>query len=484
MVRSVKNIFTPINRIPPEVLSLIPEHCKTDGELIELTHVCRGWREIFISRASLWTRLDCTDLEKTNVYIQRSRDSPLEISLALTAYNYGCSRDAFLLTIPHICRFKALTIRSGSSRHFLELAEYLRSPAPLLERLELLVYCQRTVVIEGTLFDGNLPSLRELRLLGLTTNLPWRSLPNLTTVDIRQVPGHEPSVTEFLDLFECAPLLREIKLVHSLPASSNAPAERTVFLTHLRSLAIYAEPPHSILLDHLHIPTGVMVTLQFDSDDRSPPPQDYFPRSLDNFSNISYITSISLDFSHRGIKIQLEGPSGGLLMGGNWVGSALTPSTSGDRTLQALNEFPLSSTETLTINQYRASIFTKNEEPIVYRTLLLMSNLRTLTLIGCSNFIFFTALDPSQNATNMVVCPNLEELILCIQGQEDVIFSRSLLEMVKERASRGAKLSTIVIACPWEVISEDELSDLKSYVSHIERDRTEYDRIEYDESSE
>ena len=475
VVRSIKNTFTPINRIPPEVLSLIPDHCKTDGDLIELTHVCRSWREIFISCAPLWTRLDCVDLDKTSVYVQRSRDSPLEISLALTTHNYECSRGAFLLTIPHIGRFKALTIRSGSSRHFLELVEYLRSPAPLLERLELVVYGQRPVVIEGVLFDGNLPSLGWLHLLRVSTNLPWRSLSNLTTVNIRQVSDHEPSVTEFLDLFECAPLLREIKLVHSLPASSDAPAGRLVFLTHLRSLAIYAEPPHSILLNHLHIPTGAMVTLEFSSDDRSPPPQDYFPRSLDNLSNISYITSINLDFSPRGIKIQLGGPSGYLLMGGNWVGSARRPPTSVHQTLQALNKLPISSTETLTINQYRVPILTENKEPIVYRTLLLMNNLRTLTLTDCFNFAFFTALDPSQNISNTVVCPNLEELILCIQEQEDVIYTRRLLEMAKERASRGAKLSTIVIACPWEVISEDELSDLRSYVSHVERDRTEYD---------
>ena len=80
MVRSIKNTFAPINRVPPEVFSLIPDHCETDEELIKLTHVCHGWREILISRASLWTPLDCRNLDKTGVYIQRSRGSPLEIS--------------------------------------------------------------------------------------------------------------------------------------------------------------------------------------------------------------------------------------------------------------------------------------------------------------------------------------------------------------------------------------------------------------------
>ena len=71
LVRSMKNTFAPINRVPREVFSLIPEYCKTDEALVALTHVCRGWREQFVSRSSLWTSLDCTNVEKTRVYLKR-----------------------------------------------------------------------------------------------------------------------------------------------------------------------------------------------------------------------------------------------------------------------------------------------------------------------------------------------------------------------------------------------------------------------------
>ena len=43
-----------------------------------------------------------------------------------------------------------------------------------------------------------------------------------------------------------------------------------------------------------------------------------------------------------------------------------------------------------------------------------------------------------------------------------------MLEMAKERVSVGAKLSAIVITSQREVLSEDELSDLRSYASHVE----------------
>jgi hypothetical protein len=56
LVRSMKNSLAPINRVPPEILSLIPDYCcedDMDRDLVALTHVCRSWRDTFISRSSL-----------------------------------------------------------------------------------------------------------------------------------------------------------------------------------------------------------------------------------------------------------------------------------------------------------------------------------------------------------------------------------------------------------------------------------------------
>lgn len=45
LVRTMRNGFAPINRIPPEVFSLVPKHwshAEMDKNLITLTHVCCG----------------------------------------------------------------------------------------------------------------------------------------------------------------------------------------------------------------------------------------------------------------------------------------------------------------------------------------------------------------------------------------------------------------------------------------------------------
>ena len=53
LVGSVKNSLAPINWIPPEILSFIPDYYDQDGtgqDLLALTHICRSWRGMFVSR--------------------------------------------------------------------------------------------------------------------------------------------------------------------------------------------------------------------------------------------------------------------------------------------------------------------------------------------------------------------------------------------------------------------------------------------------
>jgi len=112
----MKNTLAPVNRIPLEVPPLIPDCCDTDDELVALTHVCRG----------SWTCLGCASVEKTRVYLERSKTFPLEIWLG------GEDRppvlnDVFLSPNRH----KTLTL-SGSSNN-LQLSG-ISVPVPYFSR--------------------------------------------------------------------------------------------------------------------------------------------------------------------------------------------------------------------------------------------------------------------------------------------------------------------------------------------------------------
>jgi len=464
LVRSMKNTLAPINRIPQEVLSLIPGHSDTDEDLIALTHVCRGWRELFISRSSLWIFLDCTDVDKTRVYLERSRTSPLEIYLKEeedTTY----LNDAFLLTVPHLGRLGSLTL-SGSSNDLVQLVKHLASPAPLLEKLKLTFTRTRTLTIQGAIFGGNLSSLRELRLSGVIADKAWENMSNLRTFDLRQIQTNKISVTQLLNVFERAPLLRKIHLRDAFPTSSDASPGRVVPLPNLKFLTIAAQPVHTVLLNHLLIPAGASVQQCFNfSDEKSPIPA-YLPKTINNLNHLSHITSVNLAFD-SGMLLRLDGPSGGLYLHGHWVGEAAAPHAVDRRVLRSLTLFRMSKVESLAIVQYRASLSTKVEKSPVYLTLLLLNNLRTLILTNCSDLPFISALTPGQNPSRTVVCPNLEELVLYVNSKDRFCIN-GLLKMAEDRASRSAKLSTITIVVPQEIVPAKEVLKLRNHVSHVE----------------
>ena len=316
----------------------------------------------------------------------------------------------------------------------------------------------------NTIFGGNLTSLRELRLCGVLTDLPWRNMTNLTTFDLRRVLGYQISATQILNFLEHSPLLREIKLMNSLPYSYDVPAKRIVSLHHLKLLRICAAPVHSTLLNHLHIPIGASITQEFEYDCETSIVSDHFPKSLDHLDNISHITSINLRFDLE-MAIRLNGPSGSLYALGVTDDAGFTPSVSERLILESLNKFSVSTTERLAITDHTASA----DRFGAYEILILMDNLRTLTLIDCDNTSFILALNPDRNASKTMLCPGLEELVLFFENFEN--FGETcvdeLLEMAKARASRGAKLSTLVIASLWTTTPED-MPGLESYVSRVE----------------
>ena len=54
---------------------------------------------MFTSRSLLWTDFDCEDVEKTRVYLERSKSSPIKVGLDK---DYGLLlHDPFFQIVPH-----------------------------------------------------------------------------------------------------------------------------------------------------------------------------------------------------------------------------------------------------------------------------------------------------------------------------------------------------------------------------------------------
>jgi len=251
-----------------------------------------------------------------------------------------------------------------------------------------------------------------LRLERIHTELPWRKMDNLTSFTLSRIPPGAVSVGQLLDFFENAPYLEEVKLCFVIPATG-AQNRRLVSLACLKSMDIDDDNPFSILLDHLLIPVGAK--LEIGADLLSSSIRESFSRSLDNLQNFSDFTTIKLRPNKFYPLMKFSGPNG-------QVNITLRTNYPTSSVLGSLGEFNTSNTKRLEIDG--GEIF--NGDPL-YRALLPMKDLRTLTLSRCRDpDIFIGALQPATCSSEIAVCPKLEEFVPVLHPTKRSLTSRVL----------------------------------------------------------
>jgi hypothetical protein len=103
--------------------------------------------------------------------------------------------------------------------------------------------------------------------------------------------------------------------------------------------------------------------------------------------------------------------------------------------------------------------------PLLFQVLQPMVNLDTLILSRCPNLQpLFLALNPHISSSNVLVCPRLEKLVVCIDG-DDESHVRSMIDMAAARARRGVGLKSIRIVGQEEL---ESMAELRNHVSHVE----------------
>ena len=392
--------------------------------------------------------------DKTRVYLERSNFSPIKLRLdergGLSPHN------PFLQIVPHATgRLKSLII-NGTSGNLQDITPHLFRPAPLLEYLSISSHTpglQHDPTLTTALFNGDIPSLRELSLQCVQTELPWRNMVNLTSFELRGTMSYEVTVRQFLDFFESAPRLQKIELINATP-TSGAQNGRLVSLASLKWIDIVGDDPPSLLLDHLIIPIGAKLTTLGTSS--GPLTENLLPRSLDNLRNLSDFTDIHLYIDEEDPDIRFSGPNG-------QVRVFMPPQDNATcLVLESLARFDTSKTERIQI-EYG---YSPSSDPL-YRALLPMKHLRTLTLSRCTSpDIFIHALDPIMRLGD-VICPRLEDLVLVLHPDVETLDIKKVIEMAAGRASRGAKLKSVRIVSQDESMWIDAL-ELRKHVSHVE----------------
>ena len=79
-IREWKNSFTLINRIPTDILSLIPTHLASQKDLFRTASVCRHWRGALLKNGTLLSQLFLIKGEEcVSTLLERAKGSALDI---------------------------------------------------------------------------------------------------------------------------------------------------------------------------------------------------------------------------------------------------------------------------------------------------------------------------------------------------------------------------------------------------------------------
>ena len=414
---------------------------------------------MFISCSSLWTHFDCVDMDKTRVYLERSKSSP--IILQIERESLLSPHDPLFQVIPNAAsRLKSLSVQVPPESVG-DIITHLSHPAPLLEDLS--IDCGYELdpwdnpVLTTSLFNGNLSSLHNLRLRYVRTTLPWRNMVNLTSFALGPTPPGEVSMGQLLDFFENAPRLDSVEL-HSATPTTDTRRGRLVSLERLKWMNIRGDDPCSLLLDHLLIPAGAWLAIW--SDSLGSRLEGHFPRSLDNLRNLTNFTKIDLYLNDLSPEIRFTGPNGRV---------SVTCTAPQDNPTSPVFEY-LAQVNASGIERLEIDYGRPPSGDLVHRVLLPMNSLRTLKLSRCKGLRFFVhALHPNTNPSRVVVCPNLEELVLRARSREAFDIG-GLIDMAAARESEGAKLRTVGIIGGLGKLDPGGVLELKKHALHVECD--------------
>ncbi|KAF8138968.1 hypothetical protein EV363DRAFT_1445735 [Boletus edulis] len=232
-LQTQRNSFLPISRLPTETLAAIfiysardyhhsGHPTRTAPDWVNVSYVCRHWRNVALNCATLWSYLFVASPRWTEELLARSKQA----SLKLHAYVYPSRRGAddqglcFVKRVMnHIERIQELHL--NLPQMYLK-DHFLSSPAPRLQNLKISVrYQDEPSQVFSALFDGDTPALRTLELS--CCPVPWYSftLNGLTTLDLRSVPSQcRQNMVEFLATLSCVPDLRHLYLEDALDSTA------------------------------------------------------------------------------------------------------------------------------------------------------------------------------------------------------------------------------------------------------------------------
>jgi hypothetical protein len=243
VVRRWKNSFAPINRIPLDILCLIPTHLSSQKDRFHASFVCRHWRRVFIQHAALWSQLKLTNQEDyVTTLLERAKGSALDV-VAIR----GAPLGTVTLLSPHTRQIRHLRFPYNDWTDILTFSEVNSGPLPLLRTLDICLAQPNDPF--ATLNPPSLPlfsgavNLEEFAFHSEYSRLLNRfAFPNITTFKLTTSPALEFSALDLLGFLQASPTLQMVKVeVHGRLMPGDIPQDMVVVLPNVKTFSLLAK---------------------------------------------------------------------------------------------------------------------------------------------------------------------------------------------------------------------------------------------------
>ncbi|TFK64882.1 hypothetical protein BDN72DRAFT_846209 [Pluteus cervinus] len=282
VLHAFRNTFTPVDHLPPEVLTRIfslvkhvPNHevyhigsNSVLPQWVVVTRVSQYWRNVAVGCPSLWFHItDTYPRHMIPEWVRRSKDTPLSVTL----YESSVAESQFIG--PALPRIRELTLELPPTT-WNGVAQILSSPAPLLESFRVTISDSDTQVplstVSDNMFAGTTPSLRRLELVGCPVNIHSSIFTDLTTLQL-QDPSQKIPAADLLVSLHRMPRLTSLELTNVLQKNVRLafPNIDPVTLPFLKSLQIHGESFAQDIDILYHISFPADSTLWFSSEART-----------------------------------------------------------------------------------------------------------------------------------------------------------------------------------------------------------------------
>ena len=230
-LKSYRNSLAPVSCLPhillTDIFILLHQSERNDKLFVhrpppclQISHVCRAWRDSALQCPLLWTDILFRPPEWTPIMLERSRTAPLRVRIRVEDHNL--TDDAFVssvrLALSHIHHIRYLSIFLSDRFHDLgDLLSPLLTESP--DILKELVLSSRSI-FPNYIYPSmeSAPCLRHLVLDSCHIN--WQrvsSVGNLTSLVLQYIPiASRPSVEDILSVLQTMTQLEELTLIHAI----------------------------------------------------------------------------------------------------------------------------------------------------------------------------------------------------------------------------------------------------------------------------